>query len=138
MSSSAVPGSGPGPQEGSVSSAYTSIAAEPDFARLKTAFARFAFPVTAAFLSWYLLYVLMSAWARGVMDTKLVGNINLALVFGLLQFVSTFVITWLYGRHMSRHVDPLADRLLAAHEELSASASSVDLRGTTTGPEVTR
>ncbi len=25
------------------------------------------------------------------MDTKVVGNINVALVFGLLQFVSTFV-----------------------------------------------
>ena len=39
----------------------------------------------------------MSSWADDFMDTKLVGNINVALVFGLLQFVSTFVIAWLYS-----------------------------------------
>ena len=33
------------------------------------------------------------------MGTKVVGNINVALVFGLLQFVSTFVIAWLYSRY---------------------------------------
>ena len=44
----------------------------------------------SAFLAWYLLYVVMSNWATGFMDTKVVGNINVALVFGLLQFASTF------------------------------------------------
>ena len=36
------------------------------------------------------------------MDTKLVGNINVALVFGLLQFVSTFVIAVSTRRYASR------------------------------------
>ncbi len=36
------------------------------------------------------------------MGTKLVGNINVALVFGLLQFVSTFLIAWLYSRYADR------------------------------------
>ena len=44
------------------------------------------------------------------MDTKLVGNINVALVFGLLQFVTTFLIAWLYARYASRKLDPLAPR----------------------------
>ena len=33
----------------------------------------------------------MSNWATGFMSTQVVGNINVALVFGLLQFVTTFV-----------------------------------------------
>ncbi len=39
----------------------------------------------------------MSMWAHDFMSIKLVGNINVALVFGLSQFVTTFVIAWLYA-----------------------------------------
>jgi uncharacterized membrane protein (DUF485 family) len=45
------------------------------------------------------------------MGERLFGNINVALIFGLLQFVSTFLITWLYWRHAERKLDPLADKL---------------------------
>lgn len=72
--------------------------------------------MTAAFLAWYLLYVLMATYARGFMSHKLVGNINVGLVFGLLQFVSTFLITGLYVRYASRRLDPLAERLRARVE----------------------
>jgi uncharacterized membrane protein (DUF485 family) len=40
-----------------------------------------------------------------------VGNINVALVFGILQFVSTFLIALLYGRYMYAKVDPIAREL---------------------------
>ena len=56
------------------------------------------------------LYVLLSAYARGFMGVKIVGNINVALVFGLLQFVSTFLIAWLYSRYAEKNLDPVADR----------------------------
>ena len=72
------------------------------------------FPATAAFLAWYLLYVVMSNWADDFMSKQVVGHINVALVFGLLQFVSTFLIAWLYSRYMNRNVDPLAARRRAA------------------------
>ncbi len=98
--------------------AYARIQGEDEFRQLKRSFRRFAFPVTVAFLSWYLLYVILSGWARGFMGQKLLGNINVALVFGVLQFVSTFLITWLYERHMNRRVDPLAERIVRDHEEL--------------------
>jgi uncharacterized membrane protein (DUF485 family) len=80
---------------------------------LRTTLRNFIFPMTVAFFLWYLLYVLLSAYARGFMGAKVVGNINVALIFGLLQFVSTFVIAWLYSRFASRRVDPLADDIAA-------------------------
>jgi uncharacterized membrane protein (DUF485 family) len=90
-----------------------SLAAQqsPEFSALRRAFRAFVFPVTIAFLAWYGLYVLLSAYARGFMAHKLVGNINVALVFGLLQFVTTFLIAWLYTRYADRRLDPLADRI---------------------------
>ena len=67
--------------------------------------------MTVAFFLWYLLYVILSAYARGFMSAKIVGNINVALVFGLLQFVSTFLIAWYYARYAARKIDPLADKI---------------------------
>jgi uncharacterized membrane protein (DUF485 family) len=90
---------------------YIETQASDEFAGLRSKFRRWVFPVTAAFLAWYLLYVVMSAWAREFMGQQVIGNINVGLVFGLLQFVSTFYIAWAYERHMNRHVDPVADRI---------------------------
>jgi uncharacterized membrane protein (DUF485 family) len=91
--------------------AYLAVEQSEDFARLRKALRGFAFPMTVAFLVWYGLYVLLSAYARGFMSTKVVGNINVALIFGLLQFVSTFLIAWVYARYADRKLDPLAEQL---------------------------
>ena len=90
---------------------YAAIAAEPEFAELRRRYRRFAFPATIAFMVWYVTYVIFNNWARGFMATPVVGNINVAVVFGLLQFLSTFVIAFLYSRHANKELDPLATRL---------------------------
>jgi uncharacterized membrane protein (DUF485 family) len=90
---------------------YAAMQSSPEFAGLRKTLRGFVFPWTVAFLVWYALYVILSAYARGFMDTKLVGHINVALVFGLLQFLSTFLIAWLYERFSSRRLDPVALRL---------------------------
>ena len=92
-------------------STFEEVQATPEFQGLKRTLRRFIFPATAAFLAWYLLYVLMSAYARDFMSIQLVGNINVAYVFGLLQFVSTFVIAYVYAKYAEKHFDPVADRI---------------------------
>ena len=87
-----------------------------EFGNLRRTFRRFVFPMTVAFFLWYALYVLLSAYARGFMSIKLVGNINVALLFGLLQFVSTFLIAWYYSRYAATKLDPLADKIGAELE----------------------
>jgi uncharacterized membrane protein (DUF485 family) len=67
--------------------------------------------MTIAFFTWYLLYVVLSGWARDFMAIKVLGNINMALVLGLLQFVSTFGIAWAYARFAEKRLDPLADEI---------------------------
>ena len=91
--------------------AVNTVHVRPEFAELRRRLRTFVFPMTAVFLIWYLLYVLCSAFARGFMAHKLVGNINVGLVFGLLQFLSTFGIAYLYSRYANRRLDPLADKL---------------------------
>jgi uncharacterized membrane protein (DUF485 family) len=96
---------------------YAELHDSDEFVELRKKYRSFAIPFTVAFLAWYLLYVVMSNWAHDFMSAKLVGNINVALVFGLLQFLSTFVIAWLYARHMNTHVDPLARSLTKRYDE---------------------
>ncbi|MCW2901892.1 MAG: hypothetical protein JWO67_4157 [Streptosporangiaceae bacterium] len=83
----------------------------PEFQDLRRRFRGFVFPMTAAFFAWYVLYVVMSGWARGFMGVKVLGHINVAMVFGFLQFVSTFLIAWLYSRHAGGKLDALADKI---------------------------
>jgi uncharacterized membrane protein (DUF485 family) len=95
---------------------YVAVQASPEFAGLRKALRGFIFPMTAAFFIWYALYVILSAYARDFMGTKVVGNINVAIVFGLLQFVTTFLIAWLYSRFASSKLDPVADEIRARVE----------------------
>jgi uncharacterized membrane protein (DUF485 family) len=97
--------------------AYAELHRTEEFHEVRSRYRSFAVPWTVAFLVWYLLYVVMSNWATGFMNTQVVGNINVALVFGLLQFLSTFLIAWLYARHMNRKVDPIARRLEKRYNE---------------------
>lgn len=85
----------------------------PEFRELRKRLRNFVFPMTGLFLVWYLLYVVLADYAHGFMSTKLVGNINVGLVLGLLQFVSTFVITGLYVRFANRRLDPISDKIRA-------------------------
>jgi uncharacterized membrane protein (DUF485 family) len=101
---------------------YDRLAATPEFAELRKLYRGFVFPATVAFLVWYLLYVGMSNWATGFMNHQLVGNINVALVFGLLQFVTTFLLAWLYSRFSTAKLDPLARKLNAEYDATSAGS----------------
>jgi uncharacterized membrane protein (DUF485 family) len=93
------------------SESYADVQRSPEFVGLRKALRGFVFPMTVAFFVWYALYVILSAYARDFMSTKIVGHINVALVFGLLQFASTFLIAWLYERYSSRRLDPVAEEL---------------------------
>ena len=95
---------------------YVETQGSAEFAGLRKTLRGFIFPMTAAFFLWYALYVVMSAYARDFMSIKLIGHINVALVFGLLQFVTTFLIAWLYERFSSRKIDPVAEEIRARLE----------------------
>ncbi len=72
---------------------------------------RFIIPATAFFLVWYLLLPLGNGLAPGLMKTKVIGNINLAYLFALSEFVMTWVITYLYIRRSENVFDGLAAKV---------------------------
>lgn len=97
---------------------FPAVQRSEQFQRLRKTHRSFVFPMAVAFLVWYLLYVVLAIYAPGFMSTTVAGNINLGLVLGLLQFVTTFGITAAYVAFANRTLDPQATAL---REELEAS-----------------
>ncbi len=74
---------------------YVEIQESERFATLRKSHRSFVFPL-AIFLVWYFAYVLLGAYAHDFMATPVFGHINVGLILGLLQFVTTFAITGWY------------------------------------------
>ena len=98
------------------SAQYIAVQESPEFQELRSKLRRFVFPMTAFFLVWYGLYVVLGAFATEFMATPVFGNVNVGLLLGLGQFVTTFVITGLYVRFANKELDPRAEAIRAELE----------------------
>lgn len=96
---------------------FRSAQASADFKELRSTHRSFVFPMTIAFLVWYLLYVILAVYQPGFMATKIMGNVNIGIIFGLLQFVTTFGITGWYVTFANCKLDPQAAGLRQDIEE---------------------
>ena len=95
---------------------YVAAQESPEFQALRRRYRGFVLPVAAASLGWYFFYVLLTTNAPDFMSNELVGNINVGLVMGLLQFVTTFAVTGAYVRHADKALDPVAESLRVRFE----------------------
>lgn len=94
-----------------------------EFKKLRSSHRNFVFPVAIGFLVWYFAYVLLAAYAHDFMSIKVFGNINIGLILGLLQFVTTFGITTWYVTYANRKLDPQA---AVIRERLEAKLAAAD------------
>lgn len=102
----------------STPSAYQEVQRSPEFASLRKRWRGFIFTMSAIFLAWFLVYVLLSDFAHGVVDTRLGDtNFTVGLLLGLLQFVSTFAIATIYVRFANKNLDDDAETLRKRVEE---------------------
>lgn len=96
---------------------YESFQERPEFQAYRRKFRRFVFPVTVGFMIWFLGYVVLAAYAHEFMAQPLFG-MNVGLVLGLAQFVTTFGITMWYVSFANRNLDPDTTALRAELELL--------------------
>lgn len=90
---------------------YASIVGDRKFRLLRGRFKRLTVTVVVVFLGWYFAYIGLSVFARDFMARPVIGNVNVALVLGVLQFMSTFLIAWYHSRYSRRWLDPLSAQL---------------------------
>ena len=102
---------------------YIAVEESPPFQDLKRRQRSFVFPLAVAFLLWYFVYVLLSSFATEFMSQRVWGDVTVGLLFGLGQFVTTFVITMSYVWYANKRLDPRAEALRAELEDAAESRS---------------
>jgi uncharacterized membrane protein (DUF485 family) len=90
---------------------FTAIRQHPDFIRVRRRVTRFILPVSVLFFTWYMTYVLLAAYAPGLMGGRVFGSVTVGLLLGLSQFVSTAAIMLWYARFTRTKVDPEINEL---------------------------
>jgi uncharacterized membrane protein (DUF485 family) len=111
---------------------FTEIERSDDFRRLKKKHRSFVLPVALLFLVWYFAYVLLADYAHDFMATPVFGNINVGLLLGLGQFVTTFAITTWYVMYANRNLDPLAEKIRDQYEVPDYDSTDGTVLGSTT------
>ncbi|WP_029151209.1 DUF485 domain-containing protein [Microbacterium indicum] len=101
---------------------YPQIEQSPRFRELRRSHRSFVFPMAAFFLIWYFVYVLLAGWAPDFMAQRVWGDVTVGLLFGLGQFVTTFVITMTYVAFANRRLDPAATEIREDLEKQEAGA----------------
>lgn len=87
---------------------FPAVQRSEEFQTLRSRHRRFVFPVLGACLVWYLAYVLLAGYAHDFMSTPVFGSINVAILLGLAQVVTTFAVTTWYVSFANRRLDPIA------------------------------
>ena len=90
---------------------YIAVQKSAEFQDLRSRYRRWVIPVAVVSILWYFLYVFLAAYAVDFMGTKLFGNINIGLVMGLAQFVTTFGVTSAYVRYADKNLDPRSAKI---------------------------
>lgn len=98
---------------------YLEVQRSPAFQEVRRRYRRFVFPASLAFLLWYLAYVVAATAAPGLMARPVAGAVNVAMVAGLGQFATTFLLTWAYARHARLHRDQAALELRWDTQEMT-------------------
>jgi len=98
---------------------FAAIRSGAEFGVLRRRLRRFIFPMSALFMGWYMTFVLLAAYAHDFMATPVLGLINVGMLLGLSQFVTTVMIMLIYCRYAGRKLDPA---LAAVHASAGVSS----------------
>lgn len=104
--------------------AFRAMQATPGFVALRRRHRRFVLPVTALCLVWYFVYVLGAGYAPEFFAIPVSGSINLGMVLGLAQVVTTFAVTTLYVWYANKYLDPAAAEIRAELEPVLTDSAA--------------
>jgi uncharacterized membrane protein (DUF485 family) len=100
-----------GPDRGD-DAAWRGIEADPRFRELVAAKRRFIVPATLFFIAYYFALPILVGYAPGLMERRMFGDVNVAYLFALSQFVMAWVLMAMYVRR-ARGFDAMAADLAA-------------------------
>ena len=96
---------------------WEAIERSPEFRELVARRRRFVIPCTVFFLSWYLGFILLCAYAPDFMGESVYEGLTVGYCLALTQFVMVFVLGLWYLRKADNEFDPLAERAIASYAD---------------------
>jgi len=94
---------------------WEAIERSPEFRELVARRRGFVIPCTVFFLSWYLGFILLCAYAPDFMGESVYEGLTVGYCLALTQFVMVFGLGLWYLRKSDNEFDPLRDRAIAAY-----------------------
>jgi uncharacterized membrane protein (DUF485 family) len=104
---------------GGAADVYLEVQRSAAFQEVRSRYRRFVIPGLAVFFTWYVGYVVTAQTAPGLMARPVAGAVNVAMLAGLGQFLTTFLFTWAYARHARLRRDRAALDLRWDTQELT-------------------
>ncbi|MFD5399959.1 DUF485 domain-containing protein [Streptomyces griseorubiginosus] len=101
---------------------YLEVQRSAAFQEVRSRYRRFVVPAGIGFFVWYVAYVVTATSAPGLMARPVAGAVNVAMLAGLGQFLTTFLLTWAYARHARLRRDRAALELRWDTQELTRTA----------------
>ncbi|MBD9731986.1 DUF485 domain-containing protein [Streptomyces sp. H28] len=98
---------------------YLEVQRSAAFQEVRSRYRRFVIPGAAAFFVWYVAYVVTATSAPHLMARPVAGAVNVGMLAGLGQFLTTFLLTWAYTRHARLRRDRAALDLRWEAQELA-------------------
>ncbi len=119
---------------------WEAIERSPGFQELVHRRRSFVIPCTIFFLTWYLGFIVLCAYAPDFMGERVYQGLTVGYCLALTQFVMVFVLGIWYLRKADDVFDPLAERAIAAYAEEDAGKNRFERRSATVEetPEVQR
>ncbi|MFZ4150310.1 DUF485 domain-containing protein [Streptomyces pseudogriseolus] len=116
----APPSARPGPEAApAAADIYLEVQRSAAFQEVRRRYRRFVVPGAVAFLVWYVAYVVTATTVPGLMARPVAGALNVGMLAGLGQFLTTFLLTWAYVRHARLRRDRAALELRWDTQELA-------------------
>lgn len=106
------------PRRTAEESRWEALESDPELQQLLAEKRRFIVPATIFFIAYYFALPILVGYLPDLMSKKVIGNINLAYLFAVSEFVMTGVIVYLYVQRANKW-DALAADIRAKLEARS-------------------
>src|SRR6476619_8041294 len=101
---------------------WEAIEESPEFQELERTRRSFVVPATIFFLSWYMGFVVLAAYAEDFMSERVYQGLTVGYCLALTQFVMVLVLGIMYLRRADRVYDPLAAKAIGRWTDLDTDA----------------
>ena len=102
---------------------WKAIEASPEFQELVRTRRSFVVPGTIFFLSWYMGFIVLAAYAEDLMSESVYQGLTVGYCLALTQFLMVFVLGIMYLRRADRVYDPLAAKAIERWTYLDTDAA---------------